>query len=157
MRRDYFELDVRDVDWYGGDEPPRQPTVSIDFYGPPEDLRERFTAPGGEVLDAQDLDVSLRLQGALSDSETRGVVSVTDRLTGDYVLELNADAEDVLHFIGAAREYGRDSDDSDGRYRVDVSIEDEHFATFEKSMFLVYDTDGKLLRGQSLIPSGVEL
>lgn len=157
MRRDYFELDVRDVDWYEDDGRPRQPTVSIDFYGPPEELRERFTAPDGDVLSAEDLDVSLRLLGPLNDPETRGAVSVTDRLTGDYVLELNADAEDVLHFIGAAREYGRESDESDGLYRVDVSIEDEHFATFEKSMFLVYDTDGSLLRGRSLIPSGVEL
>ncbi|KAB1188900.1 MULTISPECIES: DUF5793 family protein [Haloferax] len=157
MRRDYFELDVRDVDWYEEDEPPRQPTVSIDFYGPPEDLRERFSAPGGDVLAAEDLDVALRLQGPINDPETRGVVSVTDRLTGDYVLELNADAVDVLTFIGAAREYGRHSDDEDGHYRVDVAIEGEHFATFEKSMFLVYDADGGLLRGRSLIPSGVEL
>ncbi|WP_411968242.1 DUF5793 family protein [Haloferax sp. YSSS75] len=157
MRRDYFELDVRDVDWYEDDRSPRQPTVSIDFYGPPEDLRERFSGPDGEVLDAEDLDVSLRLQGPLTDPETRGVVSVTDRLTGDYVLELNADAVDVLQFIGAAREYGRSTDEADGRYRVDVAIEDEHFATFEKSMFLVYDVDGSLLRGRSLIPSGVEL
>ncbi|KTG16324.1 DUF5793 family protein [Haloferax profundi] len=157
MRRDYFELDVRDVDWYEGGEPPRQPTVSIDFYGPPEELRERFSAPGGDVLASGDLDVSLRLQGPINETDTRGVVSVTDRLTGDYVLELNADAEDVLYFIGAAREYGRNSDDKDGHYRVDVAIEGEHFATFEKSMFLVYDVDGSLLRGRSLIPSGVEL
>ena len=157
MRRDYFELDVRDVDWYEDGRSPLQPTVSIDFYGPPKELRKRFSGPNGEVLAAEDLDVSLRLQGPIDDPDTRGVVSVTDRLTGDYVLELNADAEDVLQFIGAAREYGRSSDDTDGRYRVDVAIEDDHFATFEKSMFLVYDTDGNLLRGQSLIPSGVEL
>ncbi|KAB1196748.1 MULTISPECIES: DUF5793 family protein [Haloferax] len=157
MRRDYFELDVRDVGWHEEDGTPRQPTVSIDFYGPPEELRERFSAPDGAVLAAEDLDVSLRLQGPIDDTDTRGVVSVTDRLTGDYVLELNADAEDVLQFIGAAREYGRSTDDTDGRYRVDVAIENEHFATFEKSTFLVYDTEGSLLRGQSLIPSGVEL
>ncbi|AFK18750.1 hypothetical protein E6P09_08210 [Haloferax mediterranei ATCC 33500] len=157
MRRDYFELDVRDVDWYEDSGDPHQPTVSIDFYGPPEELRARFTASGGEVLAAKELDVTFRLQGAIDDPDARGVVSVTDRLTGDYVLELNAHADDVLHFIGAAREYGRASDNIDGRYRVDVSIEGEHFATFEKSTFLVYDGDGTLLRGQSLIPSGVEL
>jgi hypothetical protein len=157
MRRDYFELDVTNVDWYGTGESPRQPTVSIDFYGPPELLRERFTAPTGELLDADELDVALRLQGPIDDPETNGVVSVTDRLTGDYVLELNADADDVLHFIGAAREYGRSIDIENGHYQVDVAIEAEHLVTFEKSTFLVYDADGELLRGQSLIPSGVEL
>ncbi|ELZ85626.1 hypothetical protein C453_07413 [Haloferax elongans ATCC BAA-1513] len=157
MRRDYFELDVRDVDWYGEDEPPLQPTVSIDFYGPAEELRERFVGPDGELLAAEELDATLRLQGSVDDPETTGVVSVTNRVTGDYVMELNAPAEDVLQFIGAAREYGRTSDHDDGRYRVDVAIEGDHFATFEKSTFLVYDVDGNLLRGQSLIPSGVEL
>ncbi|WP_148413259.1 DUF5793 family protein [Haloferax sp. KTX1] len=157
MRRDYFELDVRDVDWYEDDGDPRQPTVSIDFYGPAEELRSRFLSTSGDVVAAEELDVSFRLQDSVDDDDARGVVSVTDRLTGDYVLELNARAEDVLDFIRAAREYGRVAGDDEGRYRVDVAIESDHFETFEKSTFLVYDGDGTLLRSQSLIPSGVEL
>jgi hypothetical protein len=86
-----------------------------------------------------------------------GVVGVTNRLTGDFILELNQEADDVLQFIRAAREYGRETDELDGRYRVDISIDGDHVVSYEKSTFLVYDVGGNLLRGRSLIPSGVEL
>jgi hypothetical protein len=156
MRRDYFTLDVRNV---GGDEGPEEPgipTVTIDFDGPDDQLTERLTDESGTVLEASDLDVSYRLHGPVDDPDTEGVVAVTNRVTGDFVLELNADAGDVTRFVDAARAYGKDTDDGK-RYRVEVTIGGESFATYEKSTLLVYDADGGLLRGHSLIPSGVEL
>jgi hypothetical protein len=156
MRRDYFTLDVRNV---GGEEEPEEPgipTVTIDFDGPDDQLTERLTDESGAVLEASDLDVSYRLHGPVDDPDTEGVVAVTNRVTGDFVLELNADAGDVTRFVDAARAYGKDTDDGK-RYRVEVTIAGESFATYEKSTLLVYDADGGLLRGHSLIPSGVEL
>jgi hypothetical protein len=85
------------------------------------------------------------------------VVSVTNRITGDFVLELNEDAEDVLRFVRAARRYGESTDDGDGRYRVEIRVDGEELVVYEKSTFLVYSSDGDLLRSHSLIPSGVEL
>ena len=82
---------------------------------------------------------------------------MTNRITGDFVLELNEDADDVLTFIRAAREYGHDADADDGRYRVEVRVDGEEAVAYEKQTFLVYDADGNLLRSHSLIPSGVEL
>jgi hypothetical protein len=155
MRRDYFTLDVRNL----GDDSPDEhgiPTVTIDFTGPGEQLTERLSDEAGDVLVAGELDVSYRLHGPVDDPETEGVVAVTNRMTGDFVLELNADAGDVTRFVAAARAYGKDTDDGK-RYRVEVSIDGEPFATYEKSTLLVYDPDGGLLRGHSLIPSGVEL
>jgi len=156
MRRDYFELDVENVSWVDEGESPEKPQVRIDFHGPTEVLEGRLSDPRGGYLDASETDVAFRLQDALDDPDAAGVVSVTNRITGDFVLELNESADDVLSFIRAAREYGRNADD-DGRYRVEVRIDGEEVVVYEKQTFLVYDADGNLLRSHSLIPSGVEL
>ncbi|MGQ4554705.1 DUF5793 family protein [Halobellus sp. GM3] len=158
MRRDYFELDVENIEWVedGGD--PRKPLVRIDFHGPDGALKARLSDPTGSFLDASETDVAFRLQDSLEEPDAAGVVSVTNRITGDFVLELNESAADVLTFIRAAREYGRTAADSgDGRYRVEVRIDGEEAVVYEKQTFLVYDADGNLLRSHSLIPSGVEL
>ncbi len=156
MRRDYFTLDVRNVGWVDGDGDPAKPTVTIDFEGPTASLRERLSGGDGELLDAGETDVAFRLQKPLEDPDADGVVSVTNRITGDFVLELNEEAEDVLRFIRAARKYGQSAGD-DGRYTVHIHIDGEKVVSYEKSTFLVYDSEGSLLRQHSLIPSGVEL
>ena len=156
MRRDYFTLAVSNVDWVDEEGDPRMPTVEIDFTGPESTLRSRFTDANGEILDAGDTDVAFRLQTPTDDPDAEGVVAVTNRLTGDFILELNVEAASVLEFITAARKYA-EATDGDARYRVDVAFDGEHFVTYEKSTFLVYNQDGDLLRSNSLIPSGVEL
>src|SRR6056297_3917953 len=145
MRRDYFTLEVSNVDWVEDDGEPAKPTVRIDFEGPASTLRERLTGTDDELLDADQTDVAYRLQTSLDDDAT-GVVSVTNRITGDFVLELNEDADDVLKFIRAAREYGRESGDADGRYHVEISLNDEDLVEYDKGTFLVYNREGNLLR-----------
>lgn len=156
MRRDYFTLNVSDVDWVENSGEPRQPNVVIEFHGPAEDLRERFETETGTLLSADETDVACRLQGDVSDEDSEGVVSVTNRVTGDFILELNEDADSILTFINAARKYGERTN-GDGHYHVTVRIDDEELATYEKDTFLVYNEEGDLLRKHSLIPSGVEL
>lgn len=157
MRRDYFTLDVRGVDWVEAGDEPATPTVVIDFEGPPDEFKQRLIGFDGELLEAEQTDVALRLQSPLEQEESRGVVSVTNRVTGDFVLELNEDAENVLRFIRAARAYGKQADADEGRYRVRIEIDGEELITYDKSTFLVYDREGNLLRQHSLIPSGIEL
>ncbi|WP_254767453.1 DUF5793 family protein [Salinilacihabitans rarus] len=156
MRREHFTLDVSNVDWVETDGEPEKPSVSIDFTGPASMLRERLTGPDGEILDAAETDVALRLQGPLG-ADATGVVSVTNRITGDFVLELNEEAENVLRFIRAARGYGERDADDDGRYEVAITLDGDPFVEYDKGTFLVYDDEGNLLRQHSLIPSGVEL
>lgn len=156
MRRDYFELDVENVSWVDEENDPKKPRVRIDFHGPKEVLEHRLSDPTGGYLDASETDVAFRLQDSLDEPDAAGVVSVTNRITGDFVLELNESADDVLRFIRAAREYGRASD-GDGRYRVEIDVDGEPVVAYEKETFLVYDAEGNLLRHESLIPSGVEL
>ncbi|NHN40632.1 hypothetical protein G9C85_03140 [Halorubellus sp. JP-L1] len=156
MRRDYFTLAVSNVDWVDDGGEPSKPTVSIDFEGPVATLEERLTRPDGEPLDAGETDVAFRYQDEAGADDASGVVSVTNRLTGDFIIELNEEAGDVLKFIKAARRYGEQAGD-DGEYCVDIELDGEAFVSYDKSTFLVYDNDGNLLRNHSLIPSGVEL
>ncbi len=155
MRREHFTLDVSNVDWVETDAEPKKPSVSINFTGPSTQLRERLTGPDGATLTAEETDATLRLQGPLGE-ETDGVVSVTNRVTGDFILELNEKAPNVLSFIRAARGYGESAAD-EGRFAVTLRLDGEEFVTYEKRMFLVYDENGNLLRQHSLIPGGVEL
>lgn len=157
MRRDYFELDVSNIDWVEADGDPEQPLVEIAFTGPEESLRDRLSDAENNLLDSEDVDVAFRLQGSLaSDTEAPGVVGVTNRLTGEFILELNETADDVLRFIRAARSYGEAAGD-DGCYRVIITTGDERLVEYEKRTLLVYDADGEMLRDESLIPSGIEL
>lgn len=156
MRREHFTLDVSNVDWVETDGDPQKPSVTIDFTGPVAMLRERLTGPDGEPLEAGTIDAVLRLQGPLGE-DTAGVVSLTNRITGDFILELNEDASNVLTFIRAARGYSEEETEDDGRYEVEIRLDGEEFVTYEKATFLVYDDEGNLLRQHSLIPSGVEL
>ncbi|AXG07092.1 hypothetical protein DU500_12025 [Haloplanus rubicundus] len=156
MRRDHFELEADNIDWVETGDPPAEPQVIIDFNGPRETLTDRLTDAEGNLLEASETDVAFRLQDPLDDPDAAGVVSVTDRVTGDFLLELNEEADDVLRFVRAAREYGKSTDDG-GRYSVVIRIDGETVATYAKSTFLVYDANGSLLRSKSLIPSGVEL
>ncbi|MEF8774805.1 MAG: DUF5793 family protein [Halobacteriales archaeon] len=158
MRREYFTLDVRNVDWVEeDDDTPARPAVTIDFDGPATTLRERLTGPDGEFLTAAETDAAFRLQSGLDDEHATGVVSVTNRLTGDFVLELNEDADDVLRFIAAAREFGKRMGTDDGDYHVVIRVDGDPLVEYEKDTLLVYDEEGNLLRQHSLIPSGVEL
>ncbi|RBI61150.1 DUF5793 family protein [Halomicrococcus sp. NG-SE-24] len=157
MRRDYFTLDVENIDWVDEDGSPSKPTVIIDFEGPSSTLRERLSGPDGDLLTADETDVTFRLQESVDEPDATGVVSVTNRTTGDFILELNEEAEDVLKFIRAARTYGQKTSDTDGRYHVEIAINGDDEVEYDKSTFLVYNDEGNLLRQHSLIPSGVEL
>jgi hypothetical protein len=154
MRRDYFELEVRNVEWVDADGDPEKPTLRIDFHGPEELLLDRIE-DGDDRLTADETDVSFRLQED-GDGTDEGVVAVTNRLTGDYVLEANEPAETVFEFVRAATAYGK-SADGEGGYRIEVRVDGETVVSFDKRTLLVYDAAGDLMRGESLIPSGVEL
>jgi hypothetical protein len=158
MRRDYFKLEIRSVDWLDGDDDPERPRVHIDFEGPAATLQSRLSGNDDDVpLGAGETDAAFRFRGAVDDADVEGVFSVTNRVTGDFVLELNESADEVLRFVRAARRYGERSPDDDARYRIRIAIDGDEVVTYDKRTFLVYDDEGNLLREHSLIPSGVEL
>jgi hypothetical protein len=147
MRRDHFTLtavtDESDADG--------EPTLVVTYDGPPGTLTERLLGETGEAPAGDELDAAFRLQTPADDPEATGVFSLTRRLTGEYLLEGNADAESLLAVVDAAR------DNDDERYRIRIERPNVDPITYEKETLLVYDADGSLLRHRSLIPSGVEL
>ena len=154
MRRDYFTLTVDGASGEGA----RRPVVTIDYEGPADQLETRMTK-GGSLLGDDEVDVGYRLQDSSEggrEEDAGGVLAIADRVTGEYVLELNAEADDVFAFVEAAKEYGQTADAED-RYRIVLESGGDHLATYDKSTLLVYNHEGELLRSRSLIPSGVEL
>ncbi|MFC7138840.1 DUF5793 family protein [Halosimplex aquaticum] len=150
MRRDYVTLDIRQADQDGD----HLPTAVLSYDGPTDLLEERLTDPSGDPLDRERIDVAFRRQSGGDDAS--GVFSLANRMTGEFIVEVNADAASVRTLVDAARR-DDDPDDADGCYRVVIRREGEEVASYEKRTLLVYDGEGSLLRQHSLIPSGVEL
>lgn len=150
MRRDYFTLSKQGTEA----DDPATPTLVVGYEGPTEELAERLH-DDGTPLEEDGLDVAYRLQEPLDIDDPSGVLAVADRVTGEYVLEVNADAGLVSELVESAR----DADDpEDGHFRIVIENEDgAQLDAHEASTLLVYDADGNLLREESLIPSGVEL
>ncbi len=140
MRRDHFTLTTTDLD--------SDPTLTLDYEGPAGNLTARLADAGG-LPAADEVDAAFRLQGP-ADEDPQGVFSLTRRMTGEYLLEANANAGKIRVLVDAARE-------ADGRYHVDIQRPGGDPVTFSKETLLVYDTEGNLLRGNSLIPSGVQM
>lgn len=150
MRRDYFTLTVEGI------EPPvEKPTLTIGYEGPTGELRERL-GYDGEELETDEIDIAYRLRGDPEEGDADGVVAITNRHTGEYILELNAPVATVLEFVEATEEYQSATGD-DRQFRVVIEADGEELAEYEQSALLVYDEEGTLLRQHSLIPSGVEL
>ncbi len=146
MRRDYFTLGLRNVD----DAADGQPTVHVEYNGPSDAFETRLTSETA-------VDVAFRFQTPVDDTAPSGVFSIADRMTGEFVLEVNADATDILALIDAARAYGEATNDTTKEYSVRIERDGERLFETDKRTLLVYDQDGSLLRQHSLIPSGVEL
>lgn len=159
MRRDQFTMAVQSPDG-------RPPTLDIVYDGPAEELHERLREDE-QSLSATELDAAFRQLGPSgtdgddtdsTDNSTdadpeEGVFSLTYRLTGAYLLEVNVEVAAIRKVIAGAR----DVDGDDARYRVRIRTEGGDTSLYEMSALFVYDSEGELLRQRSLIPSGVEL
>lgn len=147
MRRDHFTVAAESLDPADAD----SPTLDIEYDGPEETLTAQLTEDGGQIA-ASDVDAAFRFQDDHESAEAEGVCSLTHRVTGEYLLEFNADSTDILDLVAAARE-----ESDDGSYRIRINRRDGKAIVYELDALLVYDNNGNLLRQHSLIPSGVEL
>jgi hypothetical protein len=145
MRRDYLDVTV-DVDAGG------RPAVTVESDGPEGLARDRLTGSAGRENGG--VDVALRLQEP-PDGDRRGVLAVTARATGEFLLEADLSPAATADLLAALDGRSADADEADG-YRLAVTDAGETYA-FEKRTLLVYDGDGDLARSLSLIPGEVEL
>jgi hypothetical protein len=149
MRRDHFTVTARNVS--SGE--PSKPTLAIGYDGPRETLTAQLTDVNDEVFVATDVDAAFRLQESREADDPTGVFSLTHRVTGEYLLEVNAKAEEILALVDTTRDRGED----DASYRIRIERAEDSPVVYEMDALLVYDDEGNLLRQHSLIPSGVEL
>ncbi len=155
MRRDNVDLEIVDVAWLAEGAEPSQPRLDVRVDDGASTLRERLLDDGSPI-ESGDVDVTFRLHESPDGSDVSGVLAITNRMTGEYILEVNAVADEVEEFVSAARRYGERIDDST-RYRIRLTADGESLADLQKRTLLVYSSDGELLRQHSLIPSGVEI
>ena len=156
MRREEFSLETRHVETAAGAETAPLPTLRLLYEGAPSELRSAFEGVDGTPLAASDLDVSLRLKDPIDAADPDGVLAVTNRLTGDFLCELNVAAETVLEFLAAAKRRGS-AVEGPSKYRLRLLADGSPIRTDELDTFLVYATDGDLREAESLLPSSVEL
>jgi hypothetical protein len=148
MRRDHFTVVAESLDPADAD----SPTLDIEYDGPEETLTAQLTEDSGDQITASDIDAAFRFQDDHERADATGVCSLTHRVTGDYLLEVNAAGEDILDLVAEARK-----ETDDGSYRVRINRADGDPIVYDLDALLVYDAEGNLLRQHSLIPSGVEL
>lgn len=146
MRRDHFTISTENLSLQSAD----GPVLVVSYSGPPGTLTARLESETGTPPSGEDVDASFRL---LPDdgADGAGVFGLSRRLTGDFVLEANASAEDVFALVDAAREADETA------YRIRIERPGAETVVLDMETLLVYDDEGSLLRQQSLIPSGVEL
>jgi hypothetical protein len=147
MRRDHFTVEAESLDPAEAD----CPTLDIEYDGPKETLTAQLTETG-ELIAAADIDAAFRFQDDHDAEDATGVCSLTHRVTGEYLLEFNADGATVLGLVDAARE-----DADEATYRIRINRNEDTPIVYDLDSLLVYDAEGSLLRQHSLIPSGVEL
>lgn len=147
MRRDNFQVTVRLPDGEAG-----SPTLDIEYTGPATTLTTQLTTERGDLYPSEEIDTAFRVQEPLDSDDVMGVFSLTHRVTGEYLLEVNVEADTILDLVRAAR-----GTDDNGSYRVCIERSDDDPIEHEMDSLLVYDSEGDLLRQHSLIPSGVEL
>jgi len=149
MRRDHFTLTTSTFDSDDTD----GSSLIVEYDGPKETLTSQLTDDSTDLNTADDIDAAFRLQEPLDEDDATGVFSLTHRITGEYLLEANADADTILTLIRNAR----DTTDDDASYRIRIERKDGDTIVYDLDALFVYDTEGSLLRKNSLIPSGVEL
>lgn len=156
MRRDTLQIDIRNIGWVETEDSPSIPTVIITSTDTREALRNRLTGRGEHVPSADEIDLTYRYQTSSADSNASGILSVTNRVTGAFLLELPVPADRITEFTTAAERFV-DESDTDECYRLEVGPPDDRLLAANKQILLVYAHDGTLLRHRSLIPPGIEV
>lgn len=150
MRRENFTVAFTNLE----DEAEEIPTVRIEYGGDDDRFDERLAEVFDRGPEPEQIDVTYRHRGSEAEGPLEGVLSLTTRVTGEYVVEANHPASDVHDLVASARER---TESGDVQYRVELHPGGSESLVFEKRTLLVYDADGSLLRQKSLIPNGVEL
>lgn len=157
MERTEFTVEVSHTEGDETDPDPQaeQPTLHIQFDGSTAKLRELLSERLREGMDATEIDISYR-SSQRTDHPNAGVLTLSDRVTGAPILEVEA-APDLIASVVQTVRANAEHSGGDARYQLEIGTDATILTTFERELLLVYDADGTLRRRVSLIPSGVEI
>lgn len=155
MRRDSRDLEIHTGDRSEDGALPGRPTLSVHCYDETDAVGARVNRGNGEVLTGTDLDVAFRFQTSTKVDESTGILSVTDRTTGAFIVEVPTSSRPIVEFVRVARRNGDTATDS--TYAIRLLLDNDPVVVDEKRAFLVYAADGTLLRHCSLIPADIEI
>lgn len=155
MRRTDFAVTLDNTEWLDTGRQPESPQLVIQYDGSEIALAKRFLGTDGSGYTPDELDLFYREQVSDSPLTSNGVLGVSDRITGEYLFEINTSTAVIEEFAYAIRQYAEASE-TPARYEVALWVEDSEVAVFTKETFLVYQPDGTLLRHQSLTPRSIE-
>lgn len=156
MHCDTYEMELGSVEESESAATPPCPSLSITVSDCVDTLRERLTGATDDVLTEEAIDVAFRRRSVGKASESEGVLSLTNRTTGEYILELDTPETLIRDVVRGARRYAAGTD-TNGQYTLRLQSDRERFSVWKKRTLLVYSQDGTLLRHRSLIPKGIEI
>jgi hypothetical protein len=154
MQQKDLSLDTEHTGWVTSGRMPEQPWFVVEYDGNRSAFVERFRQPGAGLYAGSDLDFFYRYQPS-DHALSGGVFAVSDRITGDLLLEIAVSPGRIEQFMSAIRQYVGLTENNP-TYRVKLCTETQ-IADFEKEVFLVYGADGELIRQRSLIPDWIEM
>lgn len=154
MDREQLSITVQHTD-EGDTDSSKQPLLCITCHGPASDLNDALPTPDGEIS-GECIDVAVRLQPPVENEPERAVLSLSQRVTGQFILEAPLKTPRLWEFIDAANQYAA-AVNTEHCFSLRVQTHDEHVAIHDKRTLLVYDSNGVLLRTQSLIPHSIEI
>lgn len=149
-------VDLTDTQWLDNDNVPTTPRLRLHLSMPEEVLADRFRNPAGSAYRPEDLDVYFRECSSTRATVSTGVLTVSDRLTGDLLIEGTISSTVIERLVYAVHQRADRASDPP-TYVVELVVHGDDVAAFEKQALLVYDSDGNLLRERSVIPTHIEL
>ena len=155
MSSDRWRLGTRHADSIENGDLLMRPELVFQFDGDDETLIDQLpdTGTGGDY--PEEIDVTFQLHSAVNNSDARGTLSLSDRTTGDYLIELEVSAQRIFDFVRAVHVYA-DEIGNEGGYIVCLEAAGELAMEYIMEPLFVYKTDGDLYRARSLIPTWIE-
>ncbi len=155
MGGDRFHATVGKTGWVENDGEPVQPVIRLHFDGDRQQLVQILFANLRRTATSEEIEVSFRLLPPF-DGPQRGILSLSDQVTGAYLTEVPLEARAVESLSKAVRAYATQTE-HDSAYQVEIRTPTSVVTVFETDLLAVYDPDGTLLRRQSLLPPGIGL
>lgn len=155
MSVDDWNLQTSHTDRIDTDGVTLTPVLHLRFSGHSNELMAQLPNTGTGNEYPEDIDVAFQLQAPPDDSDASGDLTVSDRLTGEYIIEFEVAAKRVFEFVRSVHEYA-DVTGNEVSYIVSLDAEDGTAMEFQNQVLIVRTTDGELYRTLSLIPTWVD-